>query len=402
MRPATVPPSRRPLRGAGASLAVLAALSLAPAAHAGPLEPLALAPDSPRWQLEGQVAPAEVLGRRCLHFEGGAAASVRDLTLRDGVVDMDVTTRAVRGFFGVQFRVTEDGQTAEYVYLRPHKSGYPDALQYTPVLHSGANWQLYNGPGFTAGVTIPTDRWFHVRLAFAGAQAKLYVDDMTRPALDMTDLKSDVREGGLALYSLLGDTCVADVTVHATTPEMPWQRHLPAMPPQTLVRWQLSPSFDALQRDPEKPLAAAEIAGMSWQDVEAEPPGLVPINRYRDSPHPRVTFQRDFSTRLEPQPGAAVVYARTTIDAPRDEVRKLALGYSDEVSVFLNGRILWRGRSAQAFRDPLFLGIVDPEDDAIWLPLHEGRNELVLGLTELGGGWGFVARLGDPEPAPGG
>ncbi len=137
---------------------------------------------------------------------------------------------------------------------------------------------------------------------------------------------------------------------------------------------------------------------MTWQDVVAEPPGLVPINRYRDSPHPRVTFQRDFTTRLQPQPGMRVVYARTTIDAAEAGPHKLSLGYSDDVSVFLDGRILWRGRSAQSYRDPGFLGIVNPDQDAVWLPLQKGSNELVLAVSELGGGWGFVALL-DAAPA---
>jgi hypothetical protein len=90
-----------------------------------------------------------------------------------------------------------------------------------------------------------------------------------------------------------------------------------------------------------------------------------------------------------------MVYARTTIASERAQVKKLYLGYSDDVSVFLNGRILYRGRSAQSFRDPGFLGIVSPEDDAIYLPLRKGSNELLLALGELGGGWGFVARLAD-------
>ena len=132
---------------------------------------------------------------------------------------------------------------------------------------------------------------------------------------------------------------------------------------------------------------------MAWQDVEAEPPGLVPINRYRESPHLRVSFATDFSKRLDPQPGMKVVYARTTLTSEVDAPRKLLLGYSDDVSVFLNGQILWRGRSAQNFRDPAFLGIVNPENDAVWLPLKKGPNELVLAVSELGGGWGFNARL---------
>lgn len=92
-----------------------------------------------------------------------------------------------------------------------------------------------------------------------------------------------------------------------------------------------------------------------------------------------------------------VVYARTSIDADRDGVRKLYLGYSDDVSVFLNGKILFRGRSAQNFRDPAFLGIVIPENDAVYLPLKKGRNELMLAVSELGGGWGFICRLAELE-----
>jgi len=47
-----------------------------------------------------------------------------------------------------------------------------------------------------------------------------------------------------------------------------------------------------------------------------------------------------------------VLYARTNIDSDRDQVKKLEIGYSDEVSVFLNGKILYRGRSAQASAIP--------------------------------------------------
>ena len=130
--------------------------------------------------------------------------------------------------------------------------------------------------------------------------------------------------------------------------------------------------------------------------MEAEPPGFVVIYRYREAPHPRVTFANDFSKRLEPQPGMKVVYARTTIASDRDQVKKLYIGYSDDVSVFLNGKILFRGRSAQNFRDPGFLGIISPENDAVYLPLKKGRNELMLAVSELGGGWGFICRLADP------
>ncbi len=109
-------------------------------------------------------------------------------------------------------------------------------MQYTPVLNTGANWQIYNGPGFTGAVDIPKDVWFHLRLEVVGAQAKLYVMDKdmgnmnnARPALVMSDLKSGVQKGQVALYVLTGATYFSNFEIR-TTPDAPWERHLPPMP----------------------------------------------------------------------------------------------------------------------------------------------------------------------------
>ena len=354
---------------------------------------LDIPPDSPRWDLQGKTKVVEYQGRKSLMLDG-AAAILKDYELRDGVIDVDVATPAKRGFFGFQFRLGDDGANAEWVYLRQHKSGLPDAMQYTPVLNNGANWQIYSGPGFTGAIDIPRDEWFHLRLEVTGAQARLFVKDMDKPALVMNDLKSGVQKGQIALYVLTGETYFSNFQVR-TTPDAPWVRHPLPMPAGTLTHWSLSPSFDALARNLERPLSRAESSAMEWQKVEAEEPGFVVIYRYREAPRTRVSFANDFSKRLEPQPGMKVVYARTTIESDRDQVKKLYIGYSDDVSVFLNGRILFRGRSAQYFRDPAFLGIVDAENDAVYLPLKKGRNELMLAVSELGGGWGFVCRLED-------
>lgn len=371
---------------------MLAAALLFTSLFQGPTS-VSLPPDSPRWLLEGQAKPAEYLGRKALSVNGGAAG-IKDFTMRDGVIDVDVATPAKRGFFGIQFRISDDDKNGEWVYLRQHRSGYPDAMQYTPVLNTGLNWQIYNGPGFTGAVEIPRDEWFHLRLEVTGAQAKFFVKDMEKPALVMNDLKSGVQQGSVALAVLTGETYFSNFAVRETPPAA-WVRHEPPMPPHTLTKWNISPAYDALARDLERPLSPKEDAEIKWQEVEAEAPGFVVLYRYREAPHPRVTFQSDFSTRLQPQPGTKVLYARTTIISDRDQLKKLELGYSDEVSVFLNSRILFRGRSAQNFRDPAFLGIIYPEDDAVYLPLHKGRNELMLAVSELGGGWGFICRLVD-------
>lgn len=350
-------------------------------------------PDSARWNLQGKTNVTDYQGRKCLFLDGGVAV-LNDFEMRDAVIDVDVATPAARGFFGIQFRLADEGATAEHVYLRQHKSGFPDALQYTPVFNTGLNWQLYNGPGFTGAVDIPKDVWFHLRLEVAGAQAKFYVKDMVKPALVMPDLKTGVQKGQVALHVLTGATYFSNFEIRST-PDAAWERHQPSMPADALTKWSLSPSYDASSRDLETPPSPTELSAIQWNNVEAEPPGLVTLYRYYDAPHLKVSFATDFSKRLEPQPGMRIVYARTIIDSDRDQVKRLNIGYSDDVSVFLNGKILFRGRSAQNFRDPGFLGIVNPENDAVYLPLKKGRNELMLAVSELGGGWGFICRLTD-------
>ena len=210
-----------------AAAVVFGGAAPAPTPQAPAKPTLSIPPDSPRWELEGQARVAEFLGRKCLLLDGGAA-SVKEFAMRDGVIDVDVATPAKRGFFGIQFRVSDDGAGGEWVYLRQHKSGLPDAIQYTPVLHTGLNWQIYNGPGFTGPVDIPRDAWFHLRLAVTGAQARLYFNDLEKPVLVMDDLKSGLQRGQVALAVLTGETYFSNFEVRPT-PDALWQRHEPPM-----------------------------------------------------------------------------------------------------------------------------------------------------------------------------
>ncbi|NUM80306.1 hypothetical protein HUU42_05820 [bacterium] len=362
------------------------------ASHAFSQTSVSIPADTAHWDLQGKAKITDYQGRPSIYLEGGVAV-LKDMEIRDGVIDVDINAPiAPRGFFGIEFRATADGLHSEYVYLRPHKSGLPDAIQYTPVLNTGLNWQIYSGPGFTAGIDIPKDTWFHLRLEIAGTQAKLFVKDMDKPALVMNDLKTDIQKGLISLSVLMGPTYFSNFQIQKT-PDVAWKHTLSPIPRGILTKWSLSPSYDALLRNTELPLTSAQIDTMPWQNVEAESPGFVTIYRYRTAPHPRVTFANDFSKRLDPQPGMRVIYAKTTIESDRDQLKKLHIGYSDDVCVFLNGKILFQGRGAQNFRDPGFLGIMDPENDAVYLPLKKGRNELILAVSELGGGWGFICRL---------
>lgn len=384
------------MRIARSRVVVLTSMAVVCLGSSSPGQAISVPPDSSRWQFLGNAKIIEHLGRRCLSLED-AAATLKDFELTDGVIDVDIAVSGVRGFPGFLFRWQGTGERldslrdGETVYLRPHLTGLDDAQQYTPIFNGAAPWQIYNGPGFTRAVDIPRNSWVHVRLAITGAQARLYVGDMREPSLIISDLKSRVRKGKL---SISGPACYANIEI-LQTPEAAWQRQEPATPAGTITRWSLSPMLDAGERDLEQPLSQAAAEGMTWQDVTADPPGFVVINRYRRIREVIAPWFRDFSKRLEPPNGMKLVYARTTIVSDRDQIKKLNVGYSDELSIFLNNAILFRGRSGYRFRDPGFLGVVNPENDAVYLPLKKGRNELVLAVSELMGGWGFICRFDD-------
>jgi hypothetical protein len=92
--------------------------------------------------------------------------------------------------------------------------------------------------------------------------------------------------------------------------------------------------------------------------------------------------------------GSKIVYARATIESPRAELRRLQFCYSDGVVIYLNGQPISLAMNPQNFRDDL--GIMSRAGDAVYLPLQEGRNQLVFAVIEMGGGWAFGAKL-DPK-----
>ncbi len=69
----------------------------------------------------------------------------------------------------------------------------------------------------------------------------------------------------------------------------------------------------------------------------------------------------------------------------------MSYGYSDAIVIFLNGQPVSFGNSAYQQRDPSFLGIIGL-NDAVYLPLKKGENELMLSVAESFGGWGFICQ----------
>ena len=327
--------------------------------------------DSEQWTLTGGRI-VDHLGRRAL----AGSAEMRDVDFTDGIIEVDIAMDGRRCFPGILFRAESEADT-EIVYLRPHRSkNYSHALQYTPRFKGVTGWQLYSGPGFTANVDIPLDRWVHVRLEIKGTRARIYFDDLKEPALIVNDLKRGLGGG------FIGVSGPPDGRVYFSNFQFSADENLDFGPQPIravsaggISDWELSQPIAPQRINRDVSPHDQDLGEIEWQRVKADESGLVDVARFLEQ-----------APRL-PQ----CVMARSMITAENAERRKLFFGYSDEISVFLNGRLLFRGDSAFRVRDAEFMGIIGL-NDAVVLDLEKGENEVVFIVTESFGGWGFMAR----------
>ena len=329
---------------------------------------------SPRWEIAaGRIV--DVLGRKA--FMG--AAALKDAEFGNGVIEFDVaaTTDRARSYPGVTFR-SRPGGNWERIYIRPHRSAlYNDVVQYVAAFNGVDSWQLYNGPGATAMAVIPVNQWLHVKIEVAGDQARVFLGGQETPVLVVPHLKHGASRGGVGVMGPAdGSAYFSNFSYRADeTLSFPTAAHVDAVP-GVIRNWRISKPFPALGVDLEKTPEAQKLGDPAWKDLEAEPGGLVDISR------------------LYPRSGRPdLVFARAVIQSAGEETRKFDLGYSDIVTVFLNGRPVFQGNSQYQGRDQSFLGVVG-WFDSVFLPLRKGANELTLAVAEVSGGWGFMVRGG--------
>ena len=84
----------------------------------------------------------------------------------------------------------------------------------------------------------------------------------------------------------------------------------------------------------------------------------------------------------------SVMYAFAHIDVATDQKVRALVGSSDGVEVYLNGVQVHKNIVERAFK---------ADDDELFLPLKEGRNHLMVKITNGKGDWGFSFRLPDSE-----
>jgi hypothetical protein len=329
------------------------------------------------------------LGRPSLFLPNGFALA-NGVTLRNGTLEADVAAYEGGAFFGLAFHVATPPDRYEIVFFRPHA---PDGtVQYAPSFYHMNAWQFFSTPDYLASLAFPQDRWVHLRVVIKGLVASVYLDTASTPTIQIHDLTLGSVAGSIGVWARGGGGFVSNIQYRPDTASYPSAPEHGFLPGAITQGWSLSDASTVSERDPE---TYPNVRALHWQAVPAEGEGMVLISRYR--PDPNVEGPKRFLDRAAPAtPGMQVVFARTTLTSDRDAVRKMWIGYSDDVVVYLNGRPLYAGRNSMSYRDPGGLGYVYPYADAVFLPLRKGPNELLLAVSEATAGWGFMCRLDPP------
>jgi len=331
------------------------------------------------WELNGGTEVRD----STLHIISGRAIH-RDTRLQDGTIELDMQLTGKRSFVYLQFRMAADHEYEE-IYFRAHKSLAPDGIQYTPVFNGISNWQLYHGPSYTAPTDLPAGMWIHLRLELQGRWAALFVGDGDEPDL-VIPLVQDTREGYVALRGFVPGGSTAPFSVRYRNLEVApgkitydfSKARSPAPPPPGIVTsWEVSPTFVPEAGQPIEAIPA-DAAGREWETLATEESGLLLMSRYRGRP-------------AEGRQWAML--ARTTLTADEAKTQRVELGYSDAISVFLNGRLLFIADDSYFYDQPRLQGLIGLHQAALYLPLQQGNNELVLAVADRFGGWGLMARV---------
>lgn len=314
-------------------------------------------------------------GRDATILAGGPYA-LKDVDLKNGRVEVDISMHGQRGFVGLVFRYQSE-EDFELVYLRPHKSRLWDAVQYAPSFHGMTTWQLYS-EGYVAAAELPHNRWMHIAIEFVGTTAKIYLDDGEEPVLVINDLKHGESSGSVGLWGR-NVAHFSDFKYMPLPGDQAPSISVARSDSQVISDWQISQVYEAaLQSEQEIP------DNIKWQTVEIESPGFVNVSRT----HAKLAGE----VRTVKDAGKDLIYARATINSDGDHLRKLRFGYSDGITIFLNGKPIYQGYSAFSARYPFSLGVLGTRNDAVFLSLKTGDNELVFAVSEVFGGWGFMAR----------
>jgi len=218
----------------------------------------------------------------------------------------------------------------------------------------------------------------HVRIVLDGEGGDVYIDS-DEPEFRFTR-KGDDDAGGFGVYASALNTAyfsnfsyrAGEENLRGTLVE--YDENVPG----TVMTWQVSDPFGTAAMPEGKDLTGDALSSQTWQKLWAEEKGITNLARAAVGKEGRS------------------VLARVSLTAGEETWSSVRFGYSDKVSVYLNGHLLYNGDNSYVSRDYRYLGTIGQFDEVpLWL--DEGDNELVFVVSEGFGGWGITAMFSSTE-----
>ena len=300
----------------------------------------------------------------------------RDVQFATGTIEFDLELGDFP-FVGFAFHRHGQGEE-EWFYFRPDAAGNPaapDAIQYAPVVRGVTLWDMF--PQYQGPANFQKNEWIHVKLVIGKHQMRAYVNETEHPNLTIPFLEGDYKTGSIAFD---GEAIFANLVLQpGAVEDLPdYAGYDPASTdPRYLRNWSVSAPkpFPKGREVIETDLPGEEA---EWTALQAERQGLV--NLTREFGGENVGPRR-------------LVWVKTNIHSSKEQIRKLSLGFSDEVWVMIDGQLLYVDKNY--YMQPIIKqpnGRCSLENTTFEVPLKQGDNELMIGVGGFFFGWGIVAR----------
>lgn len=333
------------------------------------------------WTTMGEVEFVQHDGYAALQLKPGnyaehkmtGQAVLNDFTFRNGTIEYDVEALGSMGA-GIGFR-RRDKDTFEDFYLRPRPncSAAVDCTQYAPRTDGVLLWDLF--PQYQAPAPLREGEWNHIKMVISGQRMNIYINGAKTPTLKIGRLEGDAQEGGLLLHGpgIFANLSVIPDAVEGLAPEP--EKDATADDLHFVRSWQLAPYY-ALPADKEPSITDLPGPSAAWLPLAAERNGLVNISRQYGLPFDR--------------PARAVAWLKTTITSDKVQSKKVSFGWSREVWIFVNGRLVYADKNLPDGRCSL-------ENGSFELPLNVGANEVSVAVADNFYGWAVIMRLEDVD-----
>jgi hypothetical protein len=346
-------------------------------------EPIVIAMTADHWQVKENAEFLRQLGffHGLMRLNSGDAL-LKGITFSNGTIEFDVNTIG-RGAPGIAFRQQDEGNF-ELLYMRPDPAcpAFRACIQYAPETHGVLLWDFY--PQYENRAALRENGWNHIKMVISGRRMNVFVNDASSATLEVGRLEGDAMKGSLRLQgpATFANVAITPDAVDSLSPD-------PARDPQDadpgMVRnWRLS-KFSVLPEGKDPVYNEMPGASQQWKALGTERNGLLNLSREYGLPvH---------------EPNRALAWLKTTITSDRKQIKKLDIGWTREVWVFVNGKLVYADKNIfdlEALRKAPD-GRCSLENGSFTLPLEAGDNEVAVALANNFFGWGLMMRLADPE-----